>query len=458
MNKISVIGTGYVGLVTGVCLSDFGLNVLCMDNNIEKIEKLKQGIIPIYEPGLDVIVERNITNHRLEFTTEMKRAVEESDVIFIAVGTPPVEDGSADLQYVEAVARDIARYMNGYKVIVDKSTVPVGTGQRVKEWVREELAKRNVAYEFDVVSNPEFLREGSAVHDFTHPDRVVIGAESPKALDLMKQVYRVLYLNETPFIETTIETAELIKYASNAFLAMKITFINEIANLCEKVGANVQDVAKAMGRDGRISPKFLHPGPGYGGSCFPKDTLALAKIGREYGSPVTLVEQTVRANDSQKRLMVAKIMEGLGSLVGKQLAILGLAFKPNTDDMRESPALVILNELAKHGAKFRVFDPKAMEEAKWCLKNLEDRITYCQNEYEAIKGSDALVILTEWNQFRSLNLSRVKELLKEPYFFDLRNIYKRDMMEKAGFYYFGVGQGKRDDLIAGQQQVAATKE
>lgn len=301
MNKISIIGTGYVGLVTGACLSDFGLNVLCMDNNVEKIKKLEQGIVPIYEPGLDVIVERNVANHRLAFTTDMKKAVEESDVIFIAVGTPPAEDGSADLKYVEAVARDIGRYMNGYKVVVDKSTVPVGTGQRVKLWVREELAKRGASYDFDVVSNPEFLREGSAVYDFTHPDRVVIGAESQRALERMKQVYRVLYLNETPFIETNIETAEMIKYASNAFLAMKITFINEIANLCEKVGADVQDVAKGMGRDGRIGPKFLHPGPGYGGSCFPKDTLALAKIGREYGAPITLIEQTVKANESAKK-------------------------------------------------------------------------------------------------------------------------------------------------------------
>lgn len=458
MNKISIIGTGYVGLVTGACLSDFGLNVLCMDNNVEKIKKLEQGIIPIYEPGLDVIVERNVANHRLAFTTDMKKAVEESDVIFIAVGTPPAEDGSADLKYVEAVARDIGRYMNGYKVVVDKSTVPVGTGQLVKLWVREELAKRGASYDFDVVSNPEFLREGSAVYDFTHPDRVVIGAESQRALERMKQVYRVLYLNETPFIETNIETAEMIKYASNAFLAMKITFINEIANLCEKVGADVQDVAKGMGRDGRIGPKFLHPGPGYGGSCFPKDTLALAKIGREYEAPITLIEQTVKANEAQKRLMVAKIMEGLGSLVGKQLAVLGLAFKPNTDDMREAPALVILNELAKQGARFKVYDPKAMDEAKWRLANLKDRITYCQNEYEAIEGCDALVILTEWNQFRSLNLPRVKELLNEPYFFDLRNIYKREMMEKAGFYYFGVGQGKRDEWTEIQQQAAITKE
>lgn len=458
MNKISIIGTGYVGLVTGACLSDFGLKVLCMDNDKEKISKLEQGIIPIYEPGLDVIVERNMANRRLAFTTDMKKAVEESDVIFIAVGTPPAEDGSADLRYVEAVARDIAHYMNGYKVIVDKSTVPVGTGQRVKQWVREELAKRGVDYEFDVVSNPEFLREGSAVYDFTHPDRVVIGAETLRAFERMKQVYRVLYLNETPFIETNLETAEMIKYASNAFLAMKITFINEIANLCEKVGADVQDVAKAMGRDGRIGPKFLHPGPGFGGSCFPKDTMALAKIGREYGAPVTLIEQTIKANEAQKMLMVAKIREGLGSLVGKQLAILGLAFKPNTDDMREAPVLVILNELAKQGMRFKVYDPKAMEEAKWRLANLKDQITYCQSEYEAIDGCDALVILTEWNQFRSLDLPRVKKLLKEPYFFDLRNIYKREMMEEAGFYYFGVGQGKKGDCRERQKEAAASKE
>jgi UDPglucose 6-dehydrogenase len=458
MNKISIIGTGYVGLVTGACLSDFGLNVICMDNNVEKIERLNTGSVPIYEPGLDTIIERNVAQNRLEFTTEIKKTVKESDVIFIAVGTPPVEDGSADLQYVEAVTRNIARYMNGYKVIVGKSTVPVGTGQRVKNWVKEELAKRGATYEFDVVSNPEFLREGSAVHDFTHPDRVVIGAESPKAIDLMKQVYRVLYLNETPFIETTIETAEMIKYASNAFLALKITFINEIANLCEKVEANVQDVAKAMGRDGRIGPKFLHPGPGYGGSCFPKDTEALAEIGKRYGSPLTLVEQTVAANENQKKLMAEKITQALGSLAGKQLAVLGLAFKPNTDDMRESPAITIINELAKQGAQFKVYDPKAMVEAKWRLKNIEDRITYCQDEYEAIEECDALVIMTEWNQFRSLDLRRIKKMLKQPYFFDLRNIYKRDMMEKAGFYYFGVGQGRRDQLIEAQQQVAGGEE
>ncbi len=443
MNKIAIVGTGYVGLVTGTCLSDFGLNIICVDNDKEKIDKLHNGIIPIYEPGLEPIVERNVYYKRLSFTTDIKKAVEECDVVFIAVGTPPAEDGSADLHYVEEVARDIGKHMNGYKVIVDKSTVPIGTGQRVKKWVGEELEKRGESYDFDVVSNPEFLREGSAIHDFTHPDRVVIGTESEKALNIMKQVYSVLYLNETPFIETNIETAEMIKYASNAFLAMKITFINEVANLCEKVGADAQDVAKAMGRDGRISPKFLNPGPGYGGSCFPKDTLALAEIGKEYGSPVTLTEQTVKANEKQKKLMAQKIEDELGDLKDKQLAILGLAFKPNTDDMRESPAITILNELAKKGAKFKVYDPQAYEEAKWRLENIRDRITYCKNEYETMKDSDALVIITEWNQFRKLDLDRVKKSLKQPYFFDFRNIYRKEQMEKQGFKYFGVGQGIR---------------
>jgi UDPglucose 6-dehydrogenase len=441
MHKIGVIGTGYVGLVTGTCLSDFGLKVICVDNDKEKIDNLHKGIIPIYEPGLEPIVERNVYYKRLCFTTDIKTAVEECEVLFIAVGTPPAEDGSADLQYVEAVAREIAQHMNGYKVIVDKSTVPVGTAQRVKGWVQEELAKRGVSYDFDVVSNPEFLREGSAVHDFTHPDRVVLGAESEKALEKMKNVYSVLFLNETPFIETNIETAEMIKYASNAFLAMKITFMNEVANLCEKVGAEVQDVAKAMGRDGRISPKFLHPGPGYGGSCFPKDTLALAEIGKQYGAPVTLIEQTVQANEYQKRYVAQKVATELGDLNGKQLAVLGLSFKPNTDDMREAPSITILNELAQKGATFKVYDPIAFKEAKWRLENINDKITYCENEYQAMEGSDALLIITEWNQFRNLNLNRVKELLKQPYFFDFRNIYRRPAMEEQGFKYFGVGQG-----------------
>lgn len=439
MSTIAIIGTGYVGLVTGTILSDFGHIITCVDNDAKKIEKLKEGKIPIYEPGLEPIVERNVFYGRLNFTTDTAAAVKASEVVFIAVGTPPADDGSADLRYVEQVTREIARSMESYKVIVDKSTVPIGTGQKVKGWIKEELDARGVDVSFDVVSNPEFLREGSAVQDFTHPDRVVIGSESEKAAEIMKEVYRVLYLNETPFIETNIETAEMIKYASNAFLAMKITFINETANLCEKVGANVQDVARAMGRDGRISPKFLHAGPGYGGSCFPKDTRALAEIGRASGARIELIEQTVKSNENQKKRMARKIIDTMGSVEGKNLAILGLAFKPNTDDMRESPAITIIEELAAAGARLRVYYPEAMEEASWRLKSVGDKLVFAAGEYEAIEGADAVVILTEWNQFRNLDLGRVKELLETPIFFDLRNIYRRKLMEEAGFTYVGVG-------------------
>ena len=446
MAKIAVIGTGYVGLVSGACLADFGNHVTCVDNNVEKIESLKKGIIPIFEPGLDDVVERTVQAGRLQFTTDLSSAIKENDVAFIAVGTPPADDGSADLRYVEQVAREIARAMNKYTVVVDKSTVPVGTARKVMGWIAEELKKRGENAEklsFDVVSNPEFLREGSAVQDFTHPDRVVIGAESERAREIMKDVYRALYLNETPYIETNLETAEMIKYASNAFLAVKITFINEVANLCEKVGANVQDVAKAMGRDGRIGAKFLHPGPGYGGSCFPKDTQAMARIGRDYGEPLSLVETTIAANERQKERMVNKIEDGLGgsgSLKGKKIAILGLAFKPNTDDMRESPAITICEGLVQRGAKLQAFDPAAIKEAQWRLAAIKDHITYTKDEYEALNGADALVLLTEWNQFRNLDLDQVRRLLKAPYFFDLRNVYKRQEVESKGFKYFAVGK------------------
>lgn len=440
MYKIAVIGTGYVGLVTGACLSDFGMEVTCVDNNAEKINSLNNNVIPIYETGLDIIVERNVFYKRLKFTTDIKTAIEESDVVFIAVGTPQDESGEADMKYVYAVVKEIAAYMNGYKVIVDKSTVPIGTGKLVRQLIKEELEKRSVSYEFDVVSNPEFLREGTAVYDFTHPDRVVIGTESDRAREIMKGVYRVLYLNETPIIETNVETAEMIKYASNAYLAMKITFINETANLCEKIGANVNDVAKAMGRDGRIGSKFLHPGPGYGGSCFPKDTHAFAQIGKKYGSPMTLVETTISANERQKNIMVEKIEKEFGDMNGKTLAILGLSFKQNTDDMRESPSITILNELYKKGVSFKVYDPAAMKEAQHIFKNLQDKIVYCKDEYETMVDSDAVVIVTEWNQFRNLDLERVKNNLKAPYFFDLRNIYRREMIEAKGFKYIGVGQ------------------
>jgi len=443
MSKIAVAGTGYVGLVSGACLADFGNRVICVDTNIEKIEALKNGKIPIFEPGLDDVVARNVAAGRLSFETDLSRAVRASEVVFVAVGTPPADDGSADLQYVEAVAREIGRAMDGYKVIVDKSTVPVGTARKVQGWISEELSARGIDLEFDVVSNPEFLREGSAVQDFTHPDRVVIGAEGARARDLMKEVYRALYLNETPYIETGLETAEMIKYASNAFLAVKITFINEVANLCEKVGADVQDVAKAMGRDGRIGSKFLHAGPGYGGSCFPKDTHAMAMIGRDYGEPMSIVETTIQVNDRQKARMVQKIeagMGGPGSLSGKTVAVLGLAFKPNTDDMREAPAIAICEGLAARGATIRAWDPEAMKEAAWRLEGVKGSLSFAADEYDALKGADALVLVTEWNQLRTLDLDRVKALMRGRAFFDLRNVYKRAEVEGKGFRYFGVGR------------------
>jgi UDPglucose 6-dehydrogenase len=442
MAKIAVIGTGYVGSVSGACLADFGNSVICVDNNAEKIESLKKGIIPIFEPGLDAVVERNSRYGRLSFTTDLASAIKESNVVFIAVGTPPADDGGADLVFVEQAARQIGALIDKYKVIVDKSTVPVGTGRKVTQWVGEELKKRAVQIEFDVVSNPEFLREGSAVYDFTHPDRVIIGSESGRALGIMKDVYRSLYLNETPYIETNLESAEMIKYASNAFLAVKITFINEIANLCEKTGANVRDVARAMGKDGRIGAKFLHPGPGYGGSCFPKDTRALAKIGRAHDEIQHIVETTINANERQKLRAAKKIENVFGSVEGKTLSMLGLAFKPNTDDMRESPAISICEYLSGRGAALRLFDPAAMNEAQWRLSAIKDSVYFAKDEYDAIQGSHALVIATEWNQFRNIDLSRVKELLLSPYFFDLRNIYKPQEVLSVGLLYFGIGGGE----------------
>lgn len=441
VNKIAVVGSGYVGLVTGTCLADFGLDVICVDNNQEKIDMLNSGKIPIYEPQLDDLVERNVYYKRLSFTTDIKKAVEESRVIFIAVGTPPMDDGGADLQYVMQVAENIAINMNGYKVIVDKSTVPIGTGQKVKALISSILKQRGVDYTFDVVSNPEFLREGSAIYDFTHPDRVVIGSESEMAATIMKEVYRVLYLNETPFVTTNIETAEMIKYASNAFLAMKITYINEIANLCEIVGANVKHVAKAMGRDGRISPKFLHPGPGYGGSCFPKDTEALAKIAREHGEVISLIETTIEANERQKLRMVTKIKVAFGETAFKDitLSILGITFKPKTDDMRAAPSLLILTELAKLGAKLKIFDPEGRKEGVWRLEHIQENIEFCDNEYDACENTDGLVLITEWHQFRNMDLDRLRGIMKGNYFFDLRNVYERDLVEDKGFRYFGVG-------------------
>lgn len=441
MARITVIGTGYVGLVSGACLADFGNTVVCVDVDQRKIDMLNVGQIPIYEPGLDDVVSRNVKACRLSFTMDVASAVKASEVVFIAVGTPPADDGSADLRYVLEAAESIAKAMTSYLVVVDKSTVPVGTARLVHRRIAETVAQLHESIPFDVVSNPEFLREGTAVYDFMHPDRVVIGTDSERALNLMKDVYRALYLNETPFIETNLETAEMIKYASNAFLAVKITYINEIANLCEKVGANVLDVARAMGKDGRISPKFLHPGPGYGGSCFPKDTKALADIGKKYGSRLSVVEATIEANERQKEKMVEKIESAVGNLQGATIALLGLAFKPNTDDMREAPALKIIEGLVKKGARCRVYDPAAMQEARWRLRAYQDSLVFCENEYEAMAGSDALVIVTEWNQFRDLDLNKVKSLLKRPIFIDLRNIYRKRAIESAGMSYYGIGQG-----------------
>jgi UDPglucose 6-dehydrogenase len=437
-NKIAVIGTGYVGLVSGSCLSEFGMNVICMDKDISKIKKLKNGIIPIYEPGLKDIVDKNVKAGRLSFTIDLKHSVENSEVIFIAVGTPPLEDGSADLQYVLSAAEEIAEHMNGYKVIVDKSTVPVGTGRKVKAKIQEVLNRRGVSFEFDVVSNPEFLREGAAVKDFTHPDRVVIGAESDIAKKIMKQIYNVLYLISVPFVITNLETAEMIKYASNAFLAAKITFINEMANICEAVGADVQHVSKAMGLDGRIGSKFLHPGPGYGGSCFPKDTQALAKIAREFGTKSSIIETVIEVNDEQKEIMIKKIKNKIGNIKDKKIALLGLSFKPETDDLRESPALYIGKRLMEKGAKVRVYDPVAMENCKNLYS--ECKFVYCNNEYEACENADILVLATEWNQFRSLNLLKIVNNMSNPVFLDLRNIYEPEYMKELGFIYEGVGR------------------
>lgn len=444
MINITVIGTGYVGSVTGACLADFGNKVICVDNNSEKIAAFKKGIIPIYEPGLAEVVSRNTQSGRLLFSTDLAGAVKTSKVVFIAVGTPPMEDGSADLRYVEAAAREIAAAMEQYTVIANKSTVPIGSVKKVGLWIKEELTKRGKNIPFDVVSNPEFLREGTAVYDFTHPDRVVLGTNGGQALEVMKDVYRALYLNETPFIETSPETSEMIKYASNAFLATKITFINEIANLCEKTNANVQDVARAMGKDGRIGSKFLHPGPGYGGSCFPKDTSALAKTARNYGESATLVEAVIAANERQKSRQVDKIetaMGGSGSLKGRIIAVLGLSYKANTNDMRDAPSITICKGLVSKGSKLKVYDPAAMDEAKIYFKNINDSVYYASDEYDALSGSNSIVIVTEWHQFRNMDLLKTKQNMKEnPCFFDLRNIYKRKEVEEAGFRYWGVGK------------------
>ncbi|HHL43877.1 MAG TPA: UDP-glucose/GDP-mannose dehydrogenase family protein [Hellea balneolensis] len=432
--RVAMIGTGYVGLVSGVCFADFGHDVVCVDKDPAKIETLNSGGVPIYEPGLKTLVAKNVKEGRLSFTTDISKALQGADAVFIGVGTPSRRgDGHADLSYVYAAAKEIAENLDGYTVVVTKSTVPVGTGDEVENIIRDTRPDA----EFDVVSNPEFLREGAAIDDFKRPDRVVVGTNSERAREVMRALYRPLYINETPMVFTNRRTSELIKYAGNAFLATKISFINEMADLCEQVGANVQEVARGIGLDGRIGGKFLHAGPGYGGSCFPKDTLAVVRTAQEYGAPLTIVEAVVKSNDERKHRMAAKIIKTLdGQVKGKTIAVLGLAFKPDTDDMRESPAIPIIKDLQAQGANVRAYDPEAMQEAKAHLPD----ITYCKDPYECAQGADALVIVTEWNQFRALDFNRMKELLNAPVLVDLRNIYNERTLREYGFRYASVGR------------------
>ena len=430
--RIAMIGTGYVGLVSGACLSEFGHDVICVDKDQAKIDALEKGVIPIFEPGLDEVVAANVKAGRLSFTNDLKKAVPGADAVFIAVGTPSRRgDGHADLQYVFAAAKEVAGLIDRYAVIVTKSTVPVGTSRKVEQIVRETSPHGD----FDVASNPEFLREGSAIEDFRRPDRVVCGCDGERARNVMREIYRPLYLNETPIIFTTRESSELIKYAANAFLATKITFINEMANLCEKLGGDVQDVARGIGLDGRIGNKFLHAGPGFGGSCFPKDTLALLKTSQDAGAPARIVEAVVAVNDARKREMAEKIERAFGGVKGKTIAVLGLTFKPNTDDMRDAPSLVIVPYLQQAGARIRAYDPEGAREAAKSLS-----LDLCTDTYEALDGADGVVILTEWNGFRALDLPRVKSLLKTPLMIDLRNIYRPGLMADAGFTYVSVGR------------------
>ena len=431
---ITVLGAGYVGLVSAACFAEFGHTVTCVDNNAERVARLQKAEIPIFEPGLDALVATNAARGTLRFGTDLATGMAEAEAVFIAVGTPSRHgDGYADLTYVHQAARDIARNLSRYTVIITKSTVPVGTGRAVETLVHET----NPTADFDVCSNPEFLREGSAINDFMRPDRVVIGCENDRAAAVMRELYRPLYLIETPMVVTTRESAELIKYAANAFLATKITFINEIADLCEKVGADVQTVAKGMGLDGRIGRKFLHAGPGYGGSCFPKDTLALVRTGQDNNAPLRLVETTVAINDARKKDMAKRVIAACdGSVSGKRIAILGVTFKPNTDDMRDSVSLDVIPALQQAGATIHAYDPAGMAEAKPLLPN----VTWCANAYEAMESADAAVILTEWNEFRALDIARMRALLKQPVLVDLRNIYRPADMKAAGFRYISVGR------------------
>ncbi len=430
--RIAMIGTGYVGLVSGACLSEFGHDVVCIDKDAAKVADLRAGTIPIFEPGLDEVVAANVRAGRLSFATSMAQAVAEAEAVFIAVGTPSRRgDGHADLTYVFAAAEELAAHLGAYTVVVTKSTVPVGTSRRVKEII----ARARPGAAFDVCSNPEFLREGSAIDDFRRPDRVVVGCDSDRARDVIREIYRPLYLHETPILFTSPESSELIKYAANAFLATKITFINEMADLCEKVGADVQDVARGIGLDGRIGSKFLHAGPGFGGSCFPKDTLALLKTSQDSGAPARIVEAVIGVNEARKVAMAKKIERAFGGVGGKTIAVLGLTFKPNTDDMRDAPSLVVVPHLANAGAAIRAYDPEGAKEARKLLG-----IELHKSAYEALNGADGVVILTEWNEFRALDFARMKSLLKRPLMVDLRNIYRPSQMAAAGFTYVSVGR------------------
>jgi len=430
---IAVIGSGYVGLVTGACFAEFGVDVTCVDVDADKIAQLSRGQATIYEPGLDQLLQKNLQAGRLRFTTDLQSAVEPASVIFLAVGTPPKSDGSADLSFVDNAARGVAAHIHSYKVVAMKSTVPVGTGKRLTALIQNHLPK---PVDFSVVSNPEFLREGAAIGDFMRPDRVVIGSNDERATELMRELYRPLYLIETPFVITSVEGAELTKYAANAFLATKISFINEIANLCEKVGCDVHQVARAVGMDRRIGSKFLHPGPGFGGSCFPKDTRALSVIARQYGSPATIVDAVIDVNDRQRKSMLPKIERILGGLLGKRVAVFGLSFKPETDDMRDAPSVDIIRGLLEAGASVVAYDPVAQAEAEKHLPKIE----YADDEYAAATGADVLVFITEWNQFRALDMERIHKLMRKPNIADLRNIYEPADMRELGFNYVGVGR------------------
>jgi UDPglucose 6-dehydrogenase len=430
---IAVIGTGYVGLVTGACFADFGMRVTCVDKDEDKISSINAGKMPIYEPGLDALVAKGVREGRLEFSTNVRGTIEQSLVVFLAVGTPPSGDGSADMSQIDEVAYEIAKSLNGYKVIVTKSTVPVGAASRIKKIIEENKATPS---RFSVAANPEFLREGAAISDFRRPDRIVIGCTDDEAVAILKDIYRPLYLLETPFVITTPESAEMIKYASNAFLATKVSFINEISGLCELLGADVHDVARGMGMDVRIGSKFLHPGPGFGGSCFPKDAQALVALGRSVNYDVRIVEAALRVNESQKNSIIDRIRRLLPRLDGKTIAILGLAFKPETDDIRDAPSIKIIGDLLEAGTRIRAYDPAAMGSARRLLTDVE----YCEDEYEAARGSDGLVVVTEWNQFRRLDMDRLKQLMREPNIIDLRNLYEPETMRSAGFKYLAMGR------------------